>query len=182
MTAGAWCAANRRGIEQIARGILRRWSVPAAVTAEDVEQELRLGILLAWDEFDPRRGVPRDRYLWWSSIQRAKRWVHGQRGALRRSGKAPSEHPICESSLGVDVGAILEDTSAASDVVAEFSEALRRALRACRSEQERAGVEALVAARLDVAAAAAMISTAGESPRRARRMILRCVQRVAEVS
>lgn len=188
MTAGDWCALHRREIGQIARGLLRRWSVPAAVQVEDVEQELRLGAVLAWQEYDARRGVPRDRYVWWQAVQRAKRWLHVQRGALRRSGSAPSEHPVGETEMGLDVD-VHEGAALQADEVAEFLEMLRQALAACRTSQERVCLDVLLDARFDVAVASAALftdpATRGASgvrtPRHARRMVRECVQRLTEV-
>jgi hypothetical protein len=182
--AGEWCAAHDAEIRRLAGGLLRRWSVPAAVTADDVAQELRLGAVLALAAHDPSRGVPRDRFVWWQAVQRAKRWLHVQRGALRRSGSAPSEHPMGEAAAGVDVDQ-REGRAPRADDVAAFYEMLCLALAACRTSQERACFDVLLDARLDVDVASVALFTAPTSgartPREARRMVRECVQRITEV-
>lgn len=84
----------------VARRLHRRWPLPSAVEPDDIAQELRLGVLLAWPKFDPARGTPRDGYLWWNATAHAQGWLHAQRAALRRRGCSPSAHAIAFGSLG----------------------------------------------------------------------------------
>jgi hypothetical protein len=184
VTADQWCAAHRKEIEKIGRWLLRRWPVPAAVTADDVAQELRLGAVLALRDYDPARGVPLDRYVWWQAMQRTKRWLHVQRGALRRSGSAPSTHPVL-TTADPDEWRDVRSDGMAQDEVVEFLELLRQALAACRTPQERTCFGALVDARFDVEVAGAALFESAEcdarTPRQARRMVRECVQRLTEV-
>jgi len=203
VSAGAWCAEHRAEIERVARGLLRRWSVPAAVTADDVAQELRVGAVLALARYDARRGTDRTRYVWWFALNHAKHWLHAQRGALRHSGHAPSTHALCEAHWSrpfVDCGdaeywdqGLLDRRTyegAGADEVAEFAELLRLALAACRTERERACMDALFDARLDVGEATGAVLRDPEkkricnatSPRHARTLVRRSAQRLMEVT
>jgi len=189
VSAGAWCAEHRAEIERVARGLLRRWSVPAAVTADDVAQELRVGAVLALARYDARRGTDRTRYVWWFALNHAKHWLHAQRGALRHSGHAPSTHALCEAQTGAAADTRAYE-GAGADEVAEFAELLRLALAACRTERERACMDALFDARLDVGEATGAVLRDPEkkricnatSPRHARTLVRRSAQRLMEVT
>lgn len=182
MDEGKWCTENAREIQKLARSVHRRWRIPSAVSVEDVEQEIRLGVVIALRKFDPSRGVPLDRYVGWCAIQHAKRWVHVQRGARRRSGSSPSEYPLGEAVTGFDPD-VREDERTTAEAVAEFMELLRHALAACRTAQERAGVDALVDAQFDAEVASTSLHAAewAPSPRQARRVVRRCMMRIQEV-
>lgn len=163
--------------------------MPAAVTADDVAQELRVGAVLALARYDARRGTDRTRYVWWFALNHAKHWLHAQRGALRHSGHAPSTHALCEAQMGAAADTRAYE-GAGADEVAEFAELLRLALAACRTERERACMDALFDARLDVGEATGAVLRDPEkkricnatSPRHARTLVRRSAQRLMEVT
>lgn len=92
-----WCAAHAPQIRSAARRLLRRWPVPAAVGAEDVEQEIRVAVLLDWSAYDPGRGMTRDAFVWILACRRASAWLHAQRGARgKRARLKPSQFPVLD--------------------------------------------------------------------------------------
>ncbi len=84
---------------------MRRWRTPVAVDQEDVEQELRMAGWAAVASWDPGRNVPIDRYVTFQAIDKAKKWMHRQRDALRRDDKAPGRFAITLASMRVRHGA-----------------------------------------------------------------------------
>lgn len=101
-------AASTADFDRMAVDIARSWEVPAGVDEEDVRQELLLAIvekdLVA--RWDPKRrtltggrGPTLERFVVWQSYTAAKRFIHRQRGALRRDGKAQSRHPLAFAGL-----------------------------------------------------------------------------------
>ncbi len=145
----------------VARLMLRRWKAPVAVDAADLEQEVWLAAWEAWQAWEPDRGgMTRAAYAHCTGRLEAQRWLHEQRNALRRSGKAPGRFPLAEALfLAPDVGD--EERANASplraraiepgqDAAVAFSQKVRDALRACETRHERHALEALVAARFDV--------------------------------
>jgi hypothetical protein len=97
-----FAAATEKDFDRMSADIAKRWKVPPGVDQEDVRQELLMAIverklLTSWD---PSRGPTLARYVVWQSYVAGKRFVHRQRGAARRDGKAPSRFPLAFSSLG----------------------------------------------------------------------------------
>ena len=80
----------KRQIACMANRLFLRWKVPAGVGKADVEQELWMGAWEAWQGFDARGLMTQEAYAVSSGKQRASRWIHGQRNALRRDGSAAS--------------------------------------------------------------------------------------------
>lgn len=148
-----------------------------------------MGVVLALARYDARRGTDRTRYVWWFALNHAKHWLHAQRGALRHSGHAPSTHALCEAQTGTAADLRADDGAGADDVAA-FTELLRLALAACRTERERACLGALFDARLDVGEATGAVLRDPEkkricnatSPRHARTLVRRSAQRLMEVT
>lgn len=76
--------ATRQRWQMMARWLYRRWPLPGSVEREDIEQEL---MFWAWHfvgKWDPNRGVAIDRYVVWNAMDKAKKWLHVQRGAIHR--------------------------------------------------------------------------------------------------
>jgi hypothetical protein len=92
---------TRADFDRMAADVARGWKVPPGVDEEDVRQEFLLSLIERdlVNKFDPRRGPSLERFVVWQSYTFAKRFVHRQRGAARRDGKAPSRHPLAFSSL-----------------------------------------------------------------------------------
>jgi hypothetical protein len=80
-TAGTW--------QRLARYLVARWPLPACCELRDVEQELLLAVAQLVPRWDPSRGVEIARFVVWNACNRAKRWMHRQRGATRTGGHAP---------------------------------------------------------------------------------------------
>lgn len=180
MTGAEWLAVNERQVRALARKLHRRWSLPAGVGVEDLEQEVRMGALVALSAYDPSRGMDLDRYVWISASQAAREWMHRQRSARGRRGKAPSRHAIAESVIDVPLDSW--EAEGAADA-AEFLDAVRSALAQMRTGRERASLAALIGAGLDRdEAAREMVRTgAVSSPRAARRSMRRCIDILMEV-
>jgi len=145
MTPEAWCVANADRLRAIAWRLCHRWPVPPAVTPDDVEQELRLGIFLAWKRFDPSRGVDRSKYALWSASRAAAHWLHIQRGDRSLQGR-PSKYPFAASTLGSD-GLDLDLFPAEDlppDGAAALLEAVRQILAATKADRAQLCAAALV--------------------------------------
>lgn len=90
----AFFAAAGIDFERLAANLIRGWDIPYAVSSEDVAQELRTLTLGAIEQWDPAR-CDLARFVIYKASDRAKRWVHAQRGAPKeRQGRQPSRHPL----------------------------------------------------------------------------------------
>lgn len=89
----------RPNLHRLARYQLSRWKVPPGVEEADVVQEMRVA---AWDavaRWDPKRGVGIERFVLYQVTDRSKKWLHRQRNALRRDGKAQGRFPVSFSAI-----------------------------------------------------------------------------------
>lgn len=86
----AFVAATQKDWQALGASIFERWPLPAAIEPEDVAQEMLLDLIeeRRVSEWDPAKGPTLSRYVVWNACSSAARWLHGQRDALRRSGKA----------------------------------------------------------------------------------------------
>ena len=78
--------------DRLARHVYRRWKLPAGVSEDDVAQELKTNGYVAgcaWNG-DRSKAASFPSYVIWMAIADTKKWIHTQRKALRRDGKAPS--------------------------------------------------------------------------------------------
>jgi DNA-directed RNA polymerase specialized sigma24 family protein len=133
----------RRQIGGMATKMLRRWSAPEAVEPADLEQEIMLAAWRAWSTWKPGRGgMSRQAFAICTGRLAAQRWLHVQREALRRDGRAPSRFALAHTSLGDDV-VLDRAVPAGQDLAVEFRELLRDALRECNGSQ-RLALETLV--------------------------------------
>lgn len=103
--------------EALARYLHRRWSCPEGVTAEDVAQELRVAAWVAILRWDPTRGVTATKFVLWQASTAAKKWIHKQRAALRRSDRSPSRHAVAVATMSPEAEAAVFDR-----LVADWSE------------------------------------------------------------
>ena len=137
--------------------LVRRWSVPPCVDIEDVEQEL---LLACWEHvprYDPTKGRDIKSYVVFNSCDRAKRWLHGQRAALRRRDGAPSRHPLAFSGITEDELTLVDYvvfTKPVQEQVVVEREALDHAFKRCRNERDHLCVVAIVEAMGDIERAA----------------------------
>lgn len=143
----AFVGAYRRQVGGVARIICQRWTAPSAVARDDVEQEVWLGAWLAWERWRPGRGgMSRAAYALCSGRLDAQRWIHTQRNAPRRSGSAPGRYPVlwelgdsqggarCVSHAESPIDCAMEQEQ---ETAVAFGEAVRDALRSCRTRRER---------------------------------------------
>lgn len=92
---------------RMAEALHARWVLPPSVGPDDVFQQMALSMLeerrdLTWiPGMRNKKGqlIPIFGHVLWHAHVAGKRWIHAQRGAKRRSGKARSEFPICISAL-----------------------------------------------------------------------------------
>ncbi len=91
--------------QTLARYIYRRWATPAGVTVDDVYQEVLLGLWIAYAKYEEGEGrTTPNKYLYWNAGDKAKRFVHKQRGAIQHGSKDrnPSRIPVPFSAMGED--------------------------------------------------------------------------------
>lgn len=94
----------------LAEQLLRHWSAPAAVDADDLCQELLIGAWAVLPRWQPARGASIDRFVVFNAMTTAKRWLHVQRGVKRtRVGphpdRVPSRHAIAVADPEVQTDA-----------------------------------------------------------------------------
>jgi hypothetical protein len=97
----AFFTATQQDWKSLGASMFDRWPLPAAIEPDDVMQEMLLDLLeeRRVSEWDPAKGPTLARYVVWNACSSAARWLHGQRDALRRSGKAPGRFAIPLSAL-----------------------------------------------------------------------------------
>lgn len=76
---------------KLATYLMRRWRVPAGVEHEDVVQELHMGAFKAIATYDPLRGSSPSGFVVYTAVDKAKKWMHRQRGAVLHGN--PDAHP-----------------------------------------------------------------------------------------
>ena len=72
--------------------LLNKWSAPG-VDLDDMVQELLIAAWLGLPKWDGKSSRL-DRFIVWNACDKAKKWLHKQRGALRREDKAPNRTPV----------------------------------------------------------------------------------------
>jgi len=174
MTWNEFQAVYKRQIANMANRLFTRWKLPAGVGKADVEQELWLGAWEAWQEFDARGMMSQEAYAVSSGKQRAARWIHGQRNALRRDGAADSR--FAEGVEDVELFTTEQSTQFAA---LAFSEAIETALLRCRTT-ERAALKALLENAFDVDATTILIAQRGLNPRVARETVRKAYRHMQE--
>lgn len=88
-----------RDWERMGGRLMSRWQVPQGVELQDVIQELMIGAWICLPKYEPGR-ASLVRFCVYNAMDRAKRWMHQQRNALRRSDRNPGRYP----STGWDRG------------------------------------------------------------------------------
>jgi DNA-directed RNA polymerase specialized sigma24 family protein len=81
LTFGEFLRATRQDWERMGRYLMRRWVAPPGVELADVVQELHVGAYRAIGTYDPTRSANPTAYVVFSAIDKAKKWLHKQRGA-----------------------------------------------------------------------------------------------------
>jgi len=145
---------------RLARYLMRRWSTPTDVDAEDLVQEMLAEAWRRLPEYDPGRGKPLEQFVVWNAVGRAKKWLHARRSALRRDDRASSRHDLCLSSLDEDASRRLEP-SHCPDLEGDVDRSRSAASLPDRmaNSLDRALLEALIEARGDVDAAARRLAS-----------------------
>lgn len=115
LTPDLFFAQTRGEWERIATRLVGRWSVPAGVELQDVVQELMMAAWRMAPAYDESRGSSFDRYVIFNAIDKAKKWMHAQRAALRRDDRSPSRHPVrFRLQEGQDLQAVMDGCLAPS--------------------------------------------------------------------
>lgn len=107
MTWSVFFVTTRDEWQRLATTVYRRWRVPAAVTVDDIEQELKLGAVIAAPKWKSKKAAF-PAYVVWNAVTHAKKWIHVQRDALRRDGKAPSRIHIPFSEFEIAPEEVLD--------------------------------------------------------------------------
>lgn len=96
---GGFLDRSAQDFRRLAQHLVSRWDVPPAVGVEDVEQELRIGVHRHVGRWDPERGPSLKGFVVFNAVADAKRWLHQQRGSLRRSDSSTSRYPLSATAL-----------------------------------------------------------------------------------
>ncbi len=128
----------------MSRSLMRRWKGPIAVDNEDLIQEMMLAAWVALPKHDASR-APLDRYIRYNAVYTAKRWLHAQRGALRRSDHSPSRHPVVLSTP--NAVEIIQAAQFAEPEELTHHEVLVRAAHAYTANDDQLIFEAVVRSR-----------------------------------
>ena len=86
---------SRQVWTNVAEHMLRHWRAPAAVSVEDLRQEILLNVWIFVAHWDPQclgpdgKPVSISRFVTFNAYDKAKKWLHQQRNAYRRDDKAP---------------------------------------------------------------------------------------------
>jgi DNA-directed RNA polymerase specialized sigma24 family protein len=148
-----------------ARWLMRRWRAGSDVDEADVVQELLLGAWRGTQRFDRTRGVTIERFVVFSAIDKAKKWLHKRRNAYRRDDSSPSRIEVSFSALGLEEPedwARLSSAPDAEEVALEHEEGEAQAASvaerfAALSRREIEVLEVVAACRGDSDAAVAVI-------------------------
>lgn len=142
----------QRQFRAMAAYLARRWTPPAWMTLEDIEQELYLGAWKHLWEWEEGRGPSLGTYVVYNSISSAKRSLHKARGA-KLSGSPDKNPSRIEKPLSVfPEGEALAAAMLAEDPVQEEAlilaedrdAAMKRAFEACETSRERVAVLAII--------------------------------------
>ena len=128
--------------ERLARMLMRRWSPPSAVSEDDLVQELLLGAWLVLPKYNPKRGTSLERFVVWQATNRAKYWLHVQRGACMHGNfdTNPSRFDVV-----TETGDVLDrEVLAAQEEVVNALERLRLAAQLVDSQKARLALEAVL--------------------------------------
>ena len=85
--------------EKLATKLFRRYKLPAGVDVEDLMQEMMFHAWRASAKWDPGYGSDLTRYVTWTAYAEARRWVHCQRNAHRRSDHVQGRFPMAVSHM-----------------------------------------------------------------------------------
>ena len=138
----AWARATAPDWRKLAEHLFRRYPLPAALSVEDVEQEMLLAAWTAIRIWDPTAGMPLERFVTWTAYTSAKKWIHRQRNALRRDDRAPGRFP---SLMTQGDYSTLRSAATGSDT-AEVRARVVGAIRALEHPEHRVALTAVASA------------------------------------
>jgi DNA-directed RNA polymerase specialized sigma24 family protein len=179
---------TRRSWQRLAGKLASRWRMPPSMDEQDLTQEMLIAVIELVASWDPDRKVKISAYVVWNAMNRAKLFLHEQRGAnLHRPDKSKSRHPLVECGLlGPDVTQSPLDRAVSPPDQLNAMGVLD-AMRAVRTERDLTIMEALVAApSIDLAATTLYEDAITReqmqygSPKEARRSVMRAARRFAE--
>lgn len=132
-------------LRRMADTMFRRWVIPPSVSAEDVFQEMCVSICAERRDLDwiPETRTKKGRlidivtHVLYHAHVAAKRWIHDQRKAKRRSGKNPSRFPICMAVLS-ERNAKADDDGDEFEVIAGAIEGMQEELTIAKDSFLRA--------------------------------------------
>jgi DNA-directed RNA polymerase specialized sigma24 family protein len=158
----AFARETRLDFERMAAYLIRRWIPPTWCTHEDIVQELLVGAWIWVWQWEDGRGPTLSRYVTYNAIGHAKRALHKARGA-KLSGSAdknPSrieralstyhkttsdEHDDIEERM-LDRLAVEPEAEASILAREAVLDAVKRALPACETDEERMVLAAIARA------------------------------------
>lgn len=139
--------------DRLARHLDRRWVRSDALEVEDLRQELLMGALLGYREYDPNhpRAPKLAVHVVWRAVAHATRTIHHDRHA-GRDRKGPARHTIAECRVhSHDHGGsnlqppALERLGVVTEPAQHAAMQRRDALACARTDEERNVVGAIVA-------------------------------------
>jgi len=149
-------------LQKLAGRLVKRWPPPTFVGIEDVVQELMLACDVAFKRFDPARGTRIEDYLVYNACDKAKKWIHKQRGAVLHGNPDahPSRHEFTFAAMQkreVEGAVALIDKCApimaTQDADRELQDHFAQAINGAKGQDLRWAILALEAARGDLAEA-----------------------------
>jgi len=169
LTFDAFARNTRNEWRAMAASLHRRWKLGAWIDRQDVEQNLLLAAWLFIPKWDPTRGVSLATFVRWNAIDKAKKIIHRERGAILH-GNADSNPSRVERAVDLSLvdqddeeGRTAKRFAAALAVDADQEqnvhkvERIEHAYNACRGSRERAAFVAVLAAEGDAVEAAMLI-------------------------
>jgi DNA-directed RNA polymerase specialized sigma24 family protein len=172
--------------------LLRRWSLPPAVSEEDVQQEMLLECWRSVPLWSPDGGQPLKKWVVYRSVASAKEWLHKQRNSYKRRGSKASRFPLAFSALTereVDLIDYWAFRAPTQETNLFRREVLSATLGRCRSDRDHYVVVAVIEAMGDIEGAVEWLYSDVNIRRRcrfgsradARRAIWRTASKVANV-
>lgn len=127
---------TRADWQRIAAYLLRRWDAPCAVAVDDMVQELLLGCWTAVDRWEPTGGNSLKKFVVYQAVDKAAKWLHKQRRALRNDGRNPSRHALPFSAFAGKSGEAREIEAVAGTCAEDDTEERAARQHALESEDE----------------------------------------------
>lgn len=147
---GAFAGATATDWRLLSHWLMRRYSLPPAVDAEDVQQEMLIECWRSVPLWRPDGGQPLKKWTVYRSVGQAKEWLHKQRNAYKRRNKSPSRHPLAFAGLSENEVELIDYWTFSEPTQFEHivsKQAIGAALGRCRTDREHYCVVAVIEAR-----------------------------------